>query len=122
MGMTVEIEVGEIRDHVGRAVSRHLACPYEPSETLGDFNVYQVRRMKLVLVSKEARLDPSANRCLQEEFQQGRRIDDDHTDSRSSRMTTAAGVFKVTRFRLWILVSISSRVGRAARRASSARR
>ena len=45
-----------------------------------------------------------------------------HADSRSSRMTTAAGVFKVTRFRLWILASISSRVGRAARRASSARR
>ena len=37
-------------------------------------------------------------------------------------MTTAAGVFKVTRFRPWILASISSRVGRAARRVSSARR
>ena len=35
--------------------------------------------------------------------------------SRSSRMTTAAGVFAITRFRLWIRVSISSRVGRAAR-------
>src|SRR3990170_4277568 len=122
MGVTVEIEVGEIRDRLGRAVSRHLACPYEPSETLGYFNVHQVGRMELVLVSKEARLDPSANRRLQEELQQGRRIDDDHADSRSSRMTTAAGVFKVTRFRLWILASISSRVGRAARRSSSASR
>ena len=74
MGVTVEIEVGEIRDRRGRAVSRHLACPYEPSETLGHFNVYQVGRMELVLVS------------------------------------------------LWILASISSRVGRAARRTSSARR
>ena len=49
-------------------------------------------------------------------------VDDDHADSRSSRMTNAAGVFNVTRFRLWIRVSISSRVGRAARRSSSARR
>ena len=118
MGMTVEIEVGEIGDRLGRAVSRHLACPYEPSETLGHFNVHQVGRMELVLVSKEARLDPSANRCLQEELQQGRCIDDDHADSRSSRMMTVAGVFKVTRFRLWILASISSRVGRAALRSS----
>ncbi len=122
MGVTVEIEVGEIRDRLGRAVSRHVACPYEPSETLGHFNVHQVGRMELVLVSKEASLDPSAKRGLQEKLQQGRGVDDDHADSRSSRMTTAAGVFKVTRFRLWILASISSRVGRAARRASSARR
>ena len=39
MGVTVEIEVGEIRDRFGRAVSRHLACPYEPSETLGYFHM-----------------------------------------------------------------------------------
>ena len=122
MRVTVEVEVGEIRNGLGRAVSRHLACPYEPPETLGHFNVHQVGRMELVLVPKEARLDPSASRRLQEELQQGRRIDDDHADSRSSRMTTAAGVFTVTRFRLWILASISSRVGRAARRTSSARR
>ena len=122
MGVTMEIEVGEIRDRFGRAIRRHLACPDEPSEALSHFDVHQVRRMELVFVPEKARLDPSANRRLQEELQQGRRIDDDHADSRSSRMTTAAGVFKVTRFRLWILASISSRVGRAARRASSARR
>jgi hypothetical protein len=122
MGVTVEIELGEIRDGLGRTVSRHLACPYEPSETLRHFNVHQMGRMELVIVLKKAHLNPTANRRLQEELEQGRRIDDDHADSRSSRMTTAAGVFKVTRFRRWILASISSRVGRAARRASSASR
>ncbi len=30
-------------------------------------------------------------------------------------MTTAAGVFSVTRFRLWILASISSRLTRVCR-------
>jgi hypothetical protein len=59
---------------------------------------------------------------LQEKLQQRRRIDHDNADSRSSRMTVAAGVFNVTRLRPWILASISSRVGRAARRSSSARR
>ena len=55
--------------------------------------------MELVLVSKEARLDPGAERGLQEEFQQRRGVDHNHADSRSSRMTVAAGVFNVTRFR-----------------------
>lgn len=56
--------------------------------------------MELVAVSKEAGLDSGAKRGLQEKFKEGRGINDDHADSRSSRITTAAGVFKVTRFRL----------------------
>ena len=67
--------------------------------------------MELVPISKEAGLDSGAKRSLQQKFEEGRGVDDDHADSRSSRMTTAAGVFNVTRFRLWIRVSISSRVG-----------
>src|SRR6476646_9117332 len=78
--------------------------------------------MELVLVPEEAGLDSGAERRLQEKFEQRRGVDDDHAGSRSARMTTAAGVFNVTRFRPWIRVSISSRVGRAARRSSSARR
>ena len=49
-------------------------------------------------------------------------VDDDHADSRSSRITTAAGVFNVTRVRLWSLASISSCVGNAAIRPISAMR
>ena len=78
--------------------------------------------MELVPISKQAGLDPDAKRSLQQKFEESRGVDDNHADSRSSRMTTAAGVFNVTRFRLWMRVSISSRVGRAARRSSSARR
>src|SRR5688500_12134514 len=78
--------------------------------------------MELVPVPKQAGFDPGAKWSLQKKFQESRGVDDDHADSRSFRMTTAAGVFNATRFRLWIRVSISSRVGRAARRSSSARR
>src|SRR5215204_632932 len=122
MGMTVEIEVGEIHDCFVGAPGGNLTHPHEPSETLDDFNIHQVRRMEFVLVTKEAGFDADADRGLQEKLQQRRRVNDDHADSRSSRITTAAGVFSVTRFRLWSLASISSRVGRAARRSSSARR
>jgi hypothetical protein len=36
---------------------------------------------------------------LEEKLQERRRVDDDHADSRSSRMIVAAGVFSVTRRR-----------------------
>src|SRR5262245_5334359 len=78
--------------------------------------------MELVLVPKEASLNPDAKRSLQQKFEESRGVDDDHADSRPSRRTPAAGVFNVTRFRPWTRASISSRVGRAARRSSSAKR
>jgi hypothetical protein len=52
--------------------------------------------MELVLVSKEARLDPGAKRSLQEKLEYGRGVDDDQADSRSSRMTTKPASSKVT--------------------------
>jgi len=52
MGVTVEIEVGEIHDRVGRPVSGHLARPYEAPEALSHFDVRQMGRMELVPISK----------------------------------------------------------------------
>jgi hypothetical protein len=49
MGMTVEIEVGEIRNRLGRPIRGHLACPNEASEALSHLNVRQVSCMELVL-------------------------------------------------------------------------
>ncbi len=39
MRVTMEVQVGEIRD---RAIRRHLAGSDEPSETLSHFNVHEV--------------------------------------------------------------------------------
>ena len=55
--------------------------------------------MELVPVSKETGLDPGAKRSLEQKLEEGRGVDDNHAESRSSRITTAAGVFNVTRFR-----------------------
>ena len=100
MWVPVEIEIGEIGNRVERPALGHLAGPDETSEPLDHFNVCQVRCMELVLVPEETRLDSRTQRSLQQEFEEGRGVDDDHAESRSSRMTTAAGVFNVTRFRL----------------------
>ena len=122
MGVAVEIQVSEIRNHLVGAAGKDFTHSYETPEPLNHFDVHKVWCMELVLVTKEARLDSCAESSLQQKLQKRRCIDNDHADSRSSRMTTAAGVFRVTRFRLWSLASISSRVGRAATRSSSARR
>lgn len=122
MGVTVEVEIGEIGDRSLGATGGDFACPHETPQGLNDFDVHEVRRMEFVLLAKEAIFHSDPNWSLQEKLQEGRRIDDDHAESRSSRMTTAAGVFRVTRLRLWILASISSRVGRAARRSNSIKR
>ena len=55
--------------------------------------------MEVVVVPEKARLHSRPKRRLQQKFQEGGGVDDDHADSRSSRTTTAAGVFNVTRFR-----------------------
>ena len=100
MGVTVNLEVGEIVDRFARAGGRYLARPHEAPESLHDLDVHEVRHMKFVAVAKDAGLDSGPTRRLQEKLQQRRRVDNNHADSRSSRITTAAGVFKVTRRRV----------------------
>lgn len=99
MCVTEQVELAEIRNRFGGPAGRHFARAHEPPEGLKHFDVHEVRRMELAFVPKEPRLDSSAKRGLQEKFEQGRRVDHDHADSRASRITTAAGVFNVTRLR-----------------------
>ena len=99
MGMAVEVEVYEIRDGFGCADGGDLTGPNEPAEALRYLDVHQVWRMELLSISKETRLDAHAEWGLEEKLQDCRRVDDDHADSRSSRMTLAADVFSVTRRR-----------------------
>ena len=51
MGMTVKIEVDEIRDRFVGTRGRDLTHPHESSESLNDFNIYQVRRVEFVVVA-----------------------------------------------------------------------
>ncbi len=120
MGVAVEIEIRKIYNRFRGTPRGHLTGPNKTSEALSNFDVHEVRYVQFVLFAKEARLDSGAKRGLQEKLQQSRRVHDDHADSRSSRMTTAAGVRRPTRLRLWSLANISSRVGREATRSSSA--
>jgi len=122
MLVPMKIEVGQILESLSRPDRRYFTRANEAAKPLCDFDVDQVRGVEFSLVSKKPRFDSDAKWCLQEHLQQGGRVEHDHAVSRASRMTTAAGVFKDTRLRLCNLANMSCRVGRAARRSSSARR
>ena len=97
--VTIEVEVGEVRDRISSAIRSNLAGPDETPEGLSHLEIEQVGRMDILGVAKQPRLDARAERRLQEEFQHCRTVDDGHADSRSARMTAAAVVFNVRRVR-----------------------
>src|SRR4051794_37424479 len=115
MRVAVEVKIGQIGKRFLSPPPGHLTDANQAPQSLRDFDVHQVRDMPFVVVAKEAGLDACAKRRLQEELQESRSVDNDHAESRSSRMITAAGVLSPTRVRLWSRASISSRVGREAR-------
>lgn len=122
MRVAEDVEDGEVLDRLSGAVREHLTGAHEAPEHLDDLYVEKLRGVEVVAVAKQPRFNVGAERRLQEQLRHGRRVDDDHADSRSRRMTSAAGTFSSTRERPWILASISSRVGKAAIRPISARR
>jgi hypothetical protein len=99
VGVTMEIEVGEIRNRFLGTAGRDFTGPHETSKTLSYLDVQKVWRVQFVLLAEEAGLDSCAKRGLQKKLQQSRRVDDNYAESRSSRITTAAGVCRVTGFR-----------------------
>jgi hypothetical protein len=56
VGVTIKIEVSEIRDRFES--STH---PYETSEALNHFDLHEVRRMELLLIAEEAGFDSDAS-------------------------------------------------------------
>ena len=99
MRVPMEIELGEVRNRLGRTNGRHLTHSHEAPKGLNDFDVREMGHMKLVAIPEDSGFDPCAERSLQEKLQQGRGVDHHHAESRSSRITAAAGVFSVTRLR-----------------------
>ena len=122
MRVAENVEEDEILDRLLGAAREHLTGAYEAPERLDHLHVEEVGSVEVVAVAEQPRFDVKADRRLQEQLCHGRRVDDDHADSRSRRMTSAAGTVSSTRERLWMRASISSRVGRAAIRPISASR
>lgn len=70
MGVTMEIEINEIRDCFVRSDCRDFTGPHETAEALKQLDVHEVRRVEFIVVAKEAGLDSGAKRRLQEKLQQ----------------------------------------------------
>jgi len=78
--------------------------------------------MQNIIITVETPLDAAPKFCLKQQLGNCGGIDDDHADSRSDRMISAVGVLSFTRVRAWRRASISSRVGSATIRSTSASR
>ena len=65
MRMTMEIEVGEIRNHLPGTDGRDFTRPHKTSEALNNLNVHEMWRVKFVVVAKEAGFDTNAKWGLQ---------------------------------------------------------
>jgi hypothetical protein len=66
VGMTVEIEVSEVRNRLVGPTGRNVTAPHETSKALQDLDIDEVRRVQLVLFPEEVRLYSFAERCLQQ--------------------------------------------------------
>ena len=112
----------QVLDRFFRALGEHLARMDESPQGAEDLHVEKMRRVEIIVVPVDTPLDTDAKLRLQQELGDCRGVDNDHADSRSFRITFAAGVLSFTRVRAWSRASISSRVGRAAIRSISASR
>ena len=69
MGVTMKIEVDEIRNRFVGTAGSDFTGPHETSQALNDLDIQEVRRVEFVLAAKEAGLDSSPKGGLQEELQ-----------------------------------------------------
>jgi len=108
MRVAEEEEDGEVLDRRFGPRREHLTGAHEATERLDDLHVEKVRGVEVVVVAEQPRFDVGAERRLQEQFRHSRCVDDDHADSRSRRMTSAAGTFSSTRrpSRITVIVAV----------------
>src|SRR5436309_15384066 len=112
--MTSDQQQSQTHYRFFRALDEHLARIDESPQGAEDLHVEKMRRVEVIVVPVDAPLDTDAKLRLQQELGDCRGVDNDHVDSRSFRITSAAGVPSFTRVRASSRASIPSRVGRAA--------
>ncbi len=122
MAVPNDAEQPQVFDRFFSTLRPHLTRTGEAPQCAENLHVEEVWRVQVLVVPIETLLDTNPQLRLEQEFGDRGGIDDDHADSRSRRMMSAAGVLNFTRVRAWSRASISSRVGRAAIRSISARR
>src|SRR6267142_140259 len=109
----------EIFDRYLGALGKHLARMDESPQSTQNFHVEKMRCVAGIVAPVHTPLDTGSKVRLEQELGDRGRVDHDHADSRSFRITSAADVLSFARERAWSRASISSRVGSAAIRSIS---
>ena len=114
--------VGEVGYGLAAAPAVDLSRLCVAAKNLGGFDIDEMRRSEGVARIEEPCRDSSGFVRVQEQFDEGRGIDDDHRLSRSCRIISAGGMEGLTLPRSAMRLRNSSTVGRAATSRISASR
>lgn len=113
MRITVEREAGEDIERCASAFCVNLAADGVAAERMRDLDVEQMRGVE-DLTREQPGFDRLRRGRAKQNFDQRRGVDDDHSRSRSARMTSAGEGETVTGARLCKRARSSSSVGRSA--------
>ena len=114
MRIAVQRESGEDRKRRAAAVALDLAADRIAADRVRDLDIDQVRGVQCLAVLEQPVLDGLRTPRTQQHLDQGRGIDDDHSRSRSVRITSAGDGDSVTGGCLCKRARNSSIVGRSA--------
>src|SRR6266446_5720255 len=107
-------QVGEDRQGGAAAFAVDLAADRVTADRVRNLDIDQMRRMQCLPVVKQPGLDRSGIRRAEQHLDHRRGVDNDHSRSRSARMTSAGDGERVTSGRLCKRARSSSSVGRSA--------
>jgi len=114
MRIASNTEVQQIADRPVRTMFRDRSLQCETLQYLRDLEIKEVRRVQGFVTRINSLLDALARGCLKEPVNCGRRIEDDHRASRSSRNRRTVSICAETGLRLCSRSRNSRSVGRSA--------
>src|SRR5262249_23368101 len=114
MRIPADAEIQEIPNRPVGAVGGDQSLPYQAPQHLSDLKIQEVRRMQGFVTGINSVLDALSSRCLEKPVNCGRRIQNNHRASRSSRSRLAVLISAETGLRLWRRSRNSARVGLSA--------
>jgi hypothetical protein len=114
MRIPSDAEIQQITERLVSAVYGNHTLMYETTQHLGDLKVQKVKRMEGFVTGIYSVLNALSRGRLKKPVNRGRRIQDDHRASRSSRANRAVSIFAETGLRLCRRSRNSASVGLSA--------
>ncbi len=119
MRITGQREICQVFQRLKTSSWIKIPTPRVAPKDLRDFDIEQVRRVKGFILGEKPLGYQGSGRRIEQDFKQGRGIDDDHRASRSALTAFAGGTLGLTEVRWASRLLNSAIVGRSATRRTS---